>query len=212
MSRHEACTIWPGTSTARHGRKRAQADLKHEHAMLGPDRKPVERARHDPIRLRPAKHDSRPMWPVEHEHDPALHVRSDSSWLLTHADPTAQNSHVECIKSPNTRTLPRYSPTPALRSPPRCVHTSLPTVPLLLDLAATPHPRRLTQFLCHAPRRVVAAHHVESSLPLHSTRRLRTCTSWSWPVLEDPSTTIFDTVALFPMTTMAIEMVVPARS
>jgi hypothetical protein len=34
----------------------------------------------------------------------------------------------------------------------------------------------------------------------------------SWPVLEDPSMMIFDIVALFPMMTMVMEMVVPTHN
>jgi hypothetical protein len=53
----------PGTARNRPGLARSTS-----RAVLGPDRQPVRRARHDPIRLRPARHGSRPMWPVEHEH------------------------------------------------------------------------------------------------------------------------------------------------
>jgi hypothetical protein len=108
---------WPGTRPAPFGPARQETDPGRSEArdVLGPGRQPVGRARHDLIRLWPARHGSRPMWPVEHEHGPTRPIRPDSSWPLTHADPTAQNPHAECIKSPASLSNPTSS-APALRS------------------------------------------------------------------------------------------------
>jgi hypothetical protein len=106
--------------------------------------------------------------------------------------PTASRPH----STPHRAALPLHR----LHSPPCRVGTPLPTASRRCSTVSTPH---------------------RAAPPLPTTSRrtpLPTSTSWSWPVLEDPSTTIFDTVALFPTTTMAMEMememvmVVPPRS
>jgi hypothetical protein len=115
MGQHEACTIWPDTEGNGPGPARSTS-----HAVLRPGRQPVKRAWHSPIRLRPDRHDSRPVWPVEHEHGLTRPVRTDSSWPLTRANPTAQNPHAECIKSPASLlnpTLPAPTPHSAPQSP-----------------------------------------------------------------------------------------------
>jgi hypothetical protein len=78
------------------------------------------------------------------------------------------------------------TPLPAMSRPHSTPHRAtppLPTVshlystphraaPPLLDLAAAPCPHRLTQILCHAPCRVIAAHLLESLPRTTSSRRL----------------------------------------
>jgi hypothetical protein len=164
------------------------------------------------------------MWPVEH--GLARPVRPDSSWPLTRVDPTAENPRVECIKL-STSLLNPTSPAPAPHSAPQSPSTHV----TLHRLHSPPH--RTASSLPTASRRHSTPHRVAPSLPTasrpHSTPyraapllhhlhsppcRAATPPSplpngpdSSWPVLEDPSMTIFDAVALFLMTTMV--MVVP---
>jgi hypothetical protein len=91
-----------------------------------------------------------------------------------------------------------------LHSPPRCAAAPNRIVPALHSPPChTAAPHCITPAL-HSPPRCAAA--PPSPLP--------NMPNSSWSILEDPSTTIFDTVALFPMMTMAMEMVmvVPTRS
>jgi hypothetical protein len=106
-------------------------------------------------------------------------------------------------------------------SPPRRAGTPLPTVPRRRSTVSTPHraspPLPIVSRPHSTPHRTAPPlHHLHSPLCRAATppSPLPNRPDSSWPALEDPSTTIFDTVALFPMTTMAMEMVmmVPTRS
>jgi hypothetical protein len=115
-------------------------------------------------------------------------------------------------------TPPSPLPTTSRRSSqPRHAGTPLPTVPRCRSTVSTPH--RAAPLLPTASCLHSTPHHTAPSLHRLHSPPYRTAAppsplpnrpDSSWPVLEDPSTMIFNTVALFPMTTMV--MVVPTRS